>query len=172
MAALLLIPFFLLRFGLLALLGQNALPRAAHFAPMQKGGQAAYWLYQLSNLGLLVCLFFLRIRPAPLWLFLPGLAVYLAGAGLLAASVVSFAAPAQNGLLTKGAYRFSRNPMYLAYFVFFLGCALLTQSLVLLGTLLVFQVAAHFVILAEEQWCLAQFGKAYTQYMGKVRRYL
>jgi len=32
---LLLIPFFLIRFGLLSFLNKQALPRAAHFAPMR-----------------------------------------------------------------------------------------------------------------------------------------
>ena len=71
-----------------------------------------------------------------------------------------------------GLYRLSRNPMYLAYFILFLGCVLLTQSLVLFGLLAVFQVSAHWIILAEERWCLETFGAAYQHYARRVRRYL
>ena len=54
----------------------------------------------------------------------------------------------------------------------FLGCSLLTQSRLLLGLILVFQISAHWIILAEERWCAGQFGEAYLQYKRQVRRYL
>ena len=50
--------------------------------------------------------------------------------------------------------------------------ALLTASALLLTLVLVFQVSAHWIIRAEERWCLERFGAAYARYMQKVRRYL
>ena len=50
--------------------------------------------------------------------------------------------------------------------------ALLTRSVLLFGLVAVFQISAHWVILAEERWCLEQFGERYRRYMGKVRRYI
>ena len=169
---LLLVPFLMVRFGLLAVLNRDAIRTAAHFAPMHGKERLAYWLYQLSNLGVLVCPFFLRVRFEPWGWFYAGLATYVAGIVLLSISIVNFAAPADNGFRTKGLYRFSRNPMYVAYFITFIGCALLTQSPVLLGVVLVFQAAAHWVIRSEERWCIEQFGEAYRQYMRRVRRYI
>lgn len=55
---LLLLPFFLIRFGLLSYLNQNAAKRAAYFAPCQKHEQVAYWVYQVSNGAILVSLLF------------------------------------------------------------------------------------------------------------------
>ncbi|MDO4270569.1 MAG: isoprenylcysteine carboxylmethyltransferase family protein [Eubacteriales bacterium] len=172
MGAWLLLPFFLLRFGLLYRLDRTAVRRAAHFAPVRGGERAAYWVYQISNAAIFVSLFFLRVRTAPRGLFGAGLAVYLAGLLLLAASVVNFAAADKDGFCERGLYRFSRNPMYVAYFVYFIGCALLTRSPVLLVFTLVFQLSAHGIILAEERWCARQFGQAYRAYMERVGRYL
>ena len=172
MGALLLIPLLLIRFGLLGLLNREALVRAAHFPPMQGGERAAYWVYQLSNAGIFLALFFLRLRTAPAPLFWTGIAVYTAGAVLLAASAAGFAFPSEGGVNRRGIYRLSRNPMYIAYFLLFLGCAFLTQSLLLLGLVLIFQAAAHWIILAEERWCAGQFGEAYHRYCREVRRYL
>lgn len=62
--------------------------------------------------------------------------------------------------------------MYVAYFICFVGMALLTRSFPLLGLVLIFQISAHWIILAEERWCLEQFGAAYEQYRKRVRRYL
>ena len=172
MAFFLLLPFFLVRFGLLSLLNKEAVQRAAHFAPLLEREKGAYWLYQLSNTVLLIAPFFLRVKSIPRWLFFTGAGVYLAGLILLAASVASFAAPTESGVSVVGLYRFSRNPMYVAYFVFFLGCVLLTRSPVLLAALLVFQAAAHWIILSEERWCLQKFGGEYRRYMDRVGRYL
>lgn len=44
--------------------------------------------------------------------------------------------------------------------------------LVLLAVVMVFQVSAHWIILAEERWCMEKIGTAYGQYMKEVRRYI
>lgn len=58
MGILLLLPLFLVRFGLLYILDPAALPRAAHFPPMVKGEKAAYWVYQSSNVAILLLILF------------------------------------------------------------------------------------------------------------------
>lgn len=170
-SALLLIPFFLIRFGLLALLDKAAVRRAAYFPPPEGKEMAAYWFYQLSNAAIFICMFFLNIKTGPPGAFYAGVAVYAAGAVLLAVSIINFASPSGSGINQSGLYRVSRNPMYVAYFLYFIGCVLLTQSWLLLGIVLMFQLSAHWIIRAEERWCVRQFGAEYTQYMKKVRRY-
>lgn len=97
---------------------------------------------------------------------------YSVGLLLCTVSVIHFAFPAPNGLNTNGIYRFSRNPMYLSYFICFLSLCLLTRSWVLFGMVMLFQVSAHWIIRAEERWCLETFGDDYRNYMKQVRRYL
>ena len=101
-----------------------------------------------------------------------GLFCYPLGLGLCALAVISFAFPDDTGFNATGLYRFSRNPMYMAYFICFVGMALLTQSPLLLDIVLIFQFSAHWIVLAEERWCLEKFGDAYTRYKNQVRRYL
>ena len=90
---------------------------------------------------------------------------------LCAISMRDFARPDANGMNTKGLYRYSHNPMYVAYFVCFLGIAFLTKSMIFFLILVIFQTAAHWIILSEERWCLEKFGKSYQDYQDKVRRY-
>ena len=168
---LLLIPFLLIRFGLLYILSKEGLERAAFFAPLIGKEKAAYWVYQISNILFFVYLFFLKITTDSYW-FYAGLATYGLGVLLCLASVLNFAKPAENGINIKGLYRISRNPMYVAYFIFFLGCVLLTQSLLLLIILIAFQISAHWIIRAEERWCIKKFGEEYINYMNEVRRYM
>ena len=169
---LLLIPFFIIRFVLLRRLSSSALQRAAHFAPMQGKEKIAYYVYQISNVGIVLYPLFLTIQINTLWYLTAGLLCYLLGLSLCAVTMVSFSAPDHTGLNMNGVYRFSRNPMYVAYFICFIGIALLTQSRVLFAMVVVFQVSAHWIILAEERWCLEKFGADYERYMHRVRRYI
>lgn len=169
---LLLIPFFAVRFGLLSALNKKALQRAAYFAPMKGKEVVAYYIYQISNIGMFLYLFFLKVPINFSWQFYFGSVCYLIGLLLCAISIVHFSVPDAAGLNTTGLYRFSRNPMYVAYFICFLGMSLLTQSLFLFMLLLIFQISAHRIILAEEKWCIKTFGADYEQYMKKVNRYI
>ena len=172
LAVFLLIPFLLTRFPLLSHFGKNALSRAAYFAPMEGNEKIAYVVYQISNLGLFLFSCLIGIKFDFSVLFYMGVAIYLLGLTLCAISMRDFARPHANGMNTKGLYRYSRNPMYIAYFICFLGIALLTQSLTFFVILLIFQLSGHWIILAEEIWCLERFGKAYRDYQNRVRRYI
>lgn len=168
---LLLIPFLLIRFLLLSVLNKVAVGRAAYFAPVQGKERAAYYIYQISNIGMFLYLIFLKVKADfSRWFYL-GLACYILGLCLCAVAVICFSFPDDMGMNRNGIYKFSRNPMYVAYFICFAGMALLTQSLILLLVVVVFQISAHWIILAEERWCMARFGTAYGQYMKEVRRY-
>lgn len=168
---LLLLPLLLIRYGLLALLNKEALHRAAFFAPVMGKEKTAFLWYQVSNLLLFVYLCFLKIHTNAIW-FYSGAIVFGIGIMLCVVSTANFARPDSNRMNGNGLYRVSRNPMYVSYFIYFLGCVLLTQSLVLLGLVLVFQISAHWIILSEERWCTKEFGQEYIDYMKKVRRYL
>ncbi|AGK96836.1 methyltransferase family protein [Clostridium pasteurianum] len=164
------IPIIIIRFGLLSILDKEALKRAAYFPPLIGNEKVAFWFYQISNILILLYLFFLKIRNDSFW-FCAGLIIYSLGVILCIVSVSNFAKPKKNGINLKGLYQISRNPMYVSYFIYFLGCVLLTRSLILLALLVVFQISAHWIILSEERWCIKEFGEEYIKYMNKVRRY-
>lgn len=169
---LLLIPFLSVRFLLLSFLNKESIQRAAHFAPVQGNEKIAYYIYQISNIALFLYLFFLTVKFDVSLQFFLGFAFYFMGLCLCAIAIVNFSSPDAAGMNTNGIYRFSRNPMYAAYFICFTGTALLTQSLILFGIVLIFQISAHWIIIAEERECKERFGKAYVEYMKKVRRYI
>ena len=168
----LLLPFFLIRFGFLSLLNKKAVQRAAHFAPVQGKEVIAYWIYQISTVGIILYPLFLHIKVDFSILFCTGLIFYGVGLVALFITIINFSFPNDIVLNTKGIYRFSRNPMYVSYFFYFVGMALLTLSVLLFCMVLIFQISAHWIILAEERECIKKFGISYEQYMKKVRRYL
>jgi protein-S-isoprenylcysteine O-methyltransferase Ste14 len=170
-AFLLIIPLFLIRFGLLKMINKDALSRAALFAPLEGGEKVAYLFYQLSNAFIILYLVFLKIQTKPP-LFFVALLIYILGISVLIISTVNFAKPEQSGINTNGIFKISRNPMYIGYFIYFSSCVLLTHSILLLISLLVFQISAHWIILSEERWCVNKFGTEYINYMNKVKRYI
>lgn len=132
----------------------------------------AYYFYQLSTLMLLIVPFLLKVSLHFSSFFYLGLVAYLLGSVFLILVMEDFANPDEKGLNTKELYALSRHPMYLIYFVFFLGVAMLTRSLILLIFLAIFQLSAYFIILAEERECLIKFGAVYQEYQKSVRMYL
>jgi protein-S-isoprenylcysteine O-methyltransferase Ste14 len=76
-------------------------------------------------------------------------------------------------LLTGGAYRLSRNPMYTGLAIAYLGLALLLGSWWPLALWpLVIVATRQLVIRPEEQYLTRRFGKTYTDYQSRVRRWL
>jgi protein-S-isoprenylcysteine O-methyltransferase Ste14 len=76
-------------------------------------------------------------------------------------------------LVTSGAYRLSRNPMYTGLALAYLGLALLLDSwwpLVLWPFVIV--AVRQLVIRPEERYLTQRFGQTYTDYRSQVRRWL
>jgi protein-S-isoprenylcysteine O-methyltransferase Ste14 len=75
-------------------------------------------------------------------------------------------------LVTHGPFKFSRNPMYVAFALLYLGIILVMRNGWLLVLLPVTMVLMHLgVILREEQYLGRKFGEEYRMYRGRVRRY-
>jgi protein-S-isoprenylcysteine O-methyltransferase Ste14 len=76
-------------------------------------------------------------------------------------------------LVIGGAYRYTRNPMYLAVGSVILGQALLLGRTVLLAYLALFALAvAAFVRLYEEPTLAGRYGDEYQRYCRDVPRWL
>ncbi len=72
-----------------------------------------------------------------------------------------------------GPYRFSRNPIYLAFFALHLGLAIWVNSLWLVATLIAsVAIIAVVVVPREERYLTGRFGAEYLQYKASVRRWL
>jgi protein-S-isoprenylcysteine O-methyltransferase Ste14 len=74
-------------------------------------------------------------------------------------------------LITTGIYKYSRNPGFVGFDLFFIGMALLFSNIVniLISCILLFLL--HLQILEEEKFLSKVFGKEYTGYQKKTRRY-
>jgi protein-S-isoprenylcysteine O-methyltransferase Ste14 len=126
-----------------------------------------------------------RAAPLP---FVPGTLAVPLGASLIVVAIALFAysvakfraagtpVPARKPttvIVRTGPYRFSRNPIYLAFSLFQLGISIWINSLWLLITLAGAVGLIHYVVIPrEEQYLERRFGAQYSDYKISVRRWL
>ncbi len=104
-----------------------------------------------------------------------GWPLVLAGVGLalwavVAAGRVHLARP--TGLVAGGPYRFSRNPMYVAWTLIYAGVALAMNTawpFVILPFVLLWM---HLVVVREERELQRRFGAEYRAYVSRTGRYV
>ena len=76
-------------------------------------------------------------------------------------------------IVSTGPYRFTRNPIYLAFSLLQLGIAIWVNSLWLLATLVGAVAVIHYVVIPkEEEYLERRFGAQYLDYKRSVRRWL
>lgn len=121
----------------------------------------------------------------PLPFALPAAAA--AGAAMVLASMLLFLSSARalraagtpvpgnrptTNIVRTGPFRFSRNPIYLSFFVLQLGIALWIGSIWMLATLLpAAAVVARVVVRREERYLESRFAQQYASYRDSVRRW-
>jgi protein-S-isoprenylcysteine O-methyltransferase Ste14 len=75
--------------------------------------------------------------------------------------------------LASGPFRFSRNPLYLALTLLYLGLTLAFNTWWGIVMLVLVHIIMHRgVVLREERYLDQKFGETYRQYRSKVRRYV
>jgi len=76
-------------------------------------------------------------------------------------------------IVTSGVFSFSRNPLYLGGILVIVGVALTTNVLWILVMLIPSIVICHYVlILPEERYLTAKFGREYKDYAATIHRWL
>ena len=111
--------------------------------------------------------------PLKLWTpwFYVGLPVALLGIIGIIIAGISWTTTPPNEPITRGLYRYSRNPLYVAEIVIHLGVGIATASWLLLVYSVVYSVGISAYVRAEEEGCLEKYGDAYRDYMHRIPRW-
>ncbi|MGH2953460.1 MAG: methyltransferase family protein [Solirubrobacterales bacterium] len=109
-----------------------------------------------------------------------GIPLLVAGLGFWGWGIASLAQQGEspdpfkptNRLLTGGALRFSRNPVYAGGTVGLLGLALLVDTATGVAVVALLGLLANRLALEEERFLEARFGDEYRAYRSRVRRWI
>jgi protein-S-isoprenylcysteine O-methyltransferase Ste14 len=155
---------------------QSAAPRAANL------GWARPPVIYLTAIVIGLALHFLWPIPIAAGVAIPlGALIAALAAALFVWSIRTFGAAGTpvpgnrptTAIVKSGPYRFSRNPIYLAFSLFQTGLALALDDFWLLVTLLPAIAVMSFVVIPREEHYLdAYFGEGYVRYKAAVRRWL
>jgi len=78
-----------------------------------------------------------------------------------------------SAVVSTGPFRLSRNPLYVALTLVYVGLALLANALWVLVLIVPVLIVMHYgVIRREERYLEAKFGDTYRAYRSRVRRYV
>jgi protein-S-isoprenylcysteine O-methyltransferase Ste14 len=164
----LVIAFFLVPLSIIPKGREEGSDFTAEFGKTQK--------YAISSLRIIYLLsiiysIFLPLKLGTAW-FYAGLPIYLVGLIAYAMVWVGFATTPPDKLVTRGIYRYSRNPMQLSQVVIFLGISIATASWIFLLLSVVYMIAPLLWVDAEECHCLKYYGNAYREYMKRTPRWI
>ncbi|HEY55085.1 MAG TPA: isoprenylcysteine carboxylmethyltransferase family protein [Dehalococcoidia bacterium] len=164
---------FILQMLAIMLFGKRVWARSGHPADMKKSrtektnsivGNGIWGLATLYSI-------FLPLKLGEIWFYI-GLPVFLVGLLILAVATANFAAAPAEKPATKGAYYFSRHPLYLSMFIIYIGTGIACASwlFILLGIANIFWIRTE--VIAEERYCLKKYGDSYRKYMNKTPRWI
>ena len=125
-------------------------------------------IFTLVTLGLLI---FSRLRIGQTAFYM-GMLIYAAGFVIIFTALFNYASTPPDKAVTKGLYRWSRNPQFLGLALIFLGTCLACGSILLVLLFLAAMSTYHFRILGEEDQCLKAYGDSYKIYLESTKRYI
>jgi len=114
---------------------------------------------------------FLPLQLGTAWFYV-GLPIYLVGLLIFMVAIVNIATTPHGEPFTKGAYRYSRHPMYLGQILMLIGVTIASASWVFLLLSIALMILSHLVAIPEERLCLESYGDAYREYMNRTPRWI
>ena len=158
----------------LRLAGKEVYQRASGIASEMKTNHVyriTSYVSILTELTAIIYSVFIPFQLGTIW-FYTGLTIFLLGLVVLTVASVNFAIAPMNEPITRGMYRYSRHPSYLALLLIYLSVVIASASWVFLLILIVQLVSIRIAAVEEERYCLEKYGEAYRDYMNRTPRWI
>ena len=164
---------FLLQWLAVGIARKRVSQRTAHPADMKRTksdrirGTAATIIWLIATIYSI----FLPLQSGTVWFYI-GLGVFLFGLIILTVATLNFTTAPHDKPITRGLYRYSRHPMYLAMFLIYIGTSLASASWLFLLFTIVTVVLTRLESILEERYCLERYGNAYRAYIDRTPRWI
>lgn len=140
-------------------------------AKLKKAEKYTSFIANIVWLAALIYSVFLPFKPGTI-LFYTGLFAFMLGSTILSMATCHFIMTPPDQIITKGVYRLSRHPMYLATFFICLGAGISSGSWIFIILCIIMIICFHKEALVEERVCLEKYGNAYQEYLNSVPRWI
>jgi protein-S-isoprenylcysteine O-methyltransferase Ste14 len=164
----LLVPYFLEPLNIIPKGREEGSNFITEFNNRQK---SAFFSLQIIFLLMVIYSIFVPLKLGTWW-FYTGLPIYLVGLIAFTTVFVDFATTPPDKLVTKGIYRYSRNPMQLSISLLLLGAGIATASWIYLSLAVVYMIIPLLWLGAEEKHLLKFYGDAYREYRNRTPRWV
>ncbi len=114
---------------------------------------------------------FLPLQSNPTWLY-SGLLVYFLGMTFEVKTLLNLATSPKDKVITRGLYRFSRNPMYIGMLLMHTGLGISTASWLYIIFTFILAILLNVFVSNEERYCLHIYGDDYLKYEEKTPRWI
>jgi len=163
---LLTLPFFI-RFA-----NRRVIPsQEEEFKTFLKTNKALFWSSKYIIFIAAIYSIFLPLKLRTIWFYVD-VPIALFGLTGMVIVMVNWANSPPTEPIRKGLYRYSRHPMYVTYFLVFLGTSIATASWLFVLFLILFTVGTVAFVDFEEKGCLEQYGDIYREYRDRTPRWI
>lgn len=157
---------FIIQMFAIMLISKRVMERS-HIPDEARKSKFERYISVIGNFIWLLALFysvFLPLLINTVWFYI-GLSVFVPGLILMSIATFNFIVAPADQLITAGAYRFSRHPMYFATFLICLGAGIAALSWLFILLSIIMAFCFYQEALIEERYCLNKYGKDYQKYM-------
>jgi len=153
------------------LIDKKASKRFSVIPPYGKPVKTTFLIVKLMTIITFVYSIFLPLRLDTIWFYV-GLPICFLALVMSFMVGINFASTPSNKPASEGVYRISRNPAYLSIFLIDMGIAIICISWIFLLFGIIHLILSKTLIVYEERFCLAKYGKVYQDYMNRTPRCL
>jgi len=169
-AWILVIPILILAFSDMRVTAARESGKAGDFQLTKKENRLTYAVFLPIVISWIYAVF-LPLQLGTTWL-ISGLIIYLFGIIFTIVAILNFATSPKDKVITKGLYRFTRNPMELGMILIQTGLGIACSSWLYLLLAVALMVLLNANLSAEERYCLYRYGDAYQKYLNNTPRWI
>jgi protein-S-isoprenylcysteine O-methyltransferase Ste14 len=169
-AWILVIPILIISFSDMRATASRESGKAGDFQLTRKENRLTYAVF-LPMVVSWVYAVFLPLQLGTIWLY-SGLIICLFGMIFTIVAILNFATSPKDKVITKGLYRFTRNPTYIGMILMQTGLGIACSSWLYLLLTVVLIILLNANLSAEERYCLYRYGDDYLKYKNKTPRWI